>query len=197
MALETNLVFNVTTQSFITSLSVATAVGTLEWYSGDTKHILLKLVKNGSAGSSSVDVVPASGLGLVVALGTPGGATLTSVTPGAAVNDLYTFDLPLTTAAIATFVAGGSQNTTLEFQTSDAGLFQRYQTPLRLKPAVVSGTLTDPPAGATAISTDSANATFVRKVGVAGDVQIMTSPSGLQFEFYVGDDGQPHFDAIS
>lgn len=198
MAFPTSLTYNISTNSLVKSATQPGAVGAISWFSADTKNLVIQFVQDAEPGK--VTVVPATGIGLQVAIGTPGGTVISSATAPPAVSDFYTVPLPLNTSAmVAALVASpGGFPTTFEFRTSDGSIPQRYEFPLTIKPALISDTLTATAPPDTAIGVNAANSTFVRKLGVQGDFQIWTSPDGLKTsKVYLGNDGQLKADAIT
>lgn len=191
MAFATNLVFNVSTGALVLSANQPSNVANPIWYNGDTKHLVITFVQN-AALTGIVSIMPATGIGLQIGVGTPGGTVLTSATSPAAVSDVYTVDLPMNTAAIATALAaagGAALGTTFEFKTSDGVYTQRYEIPLVIKAAVLTDTVTDTPAPDVALGGNAARATYVPWVWPAGGRMLVTDDNGVQYQVYPGIDG--------
>lgn len=167
MAFTTDLVFDITTQSFITSLTQPSAINTPAWYADDIKHLSITFARRSSA--NTVSVVSGTGITLQIAIGDPASSPTvdTSATAAAAdANHAFVADLPLNVAAIQTALGTNDEVTRiLEFRTSDASGSQRYQTPIRIKQRLITGTLQDPAAPAVAISGSEAFSSFVPRDG--------------------------------
>ncbi len=198
MAFATNLVFNVSTGALVLSANQPSNVANPVWFYGDTKHLVITFVQNADL-SGTVSIMPATGIGLQIGAGTPGGTVLTTATSAPAVGDVYTVDLPMNTSAINTALtaAGGvALNTTFEFKTSDGTYTQRYEIPLVIRAAVLTDVVTDVPPPDVAIGGNAVRATYVPKVWAAGDFMIMTDTNGIQYRFFAGTDGSAHLEAI-
>lgn len=198
MAFKTTLFYNISTGQFVLSVTQPSPISNPSWFFADIKHIALQFVQNGDM-QGKVSIVPATGIGLQVALGQRGEDVFASVTSAPAVNDVFTFDLPLNTEELAAAMDGATQfNCFIEFKTTDAGDGQRYQAPVTILGHVISDTLTDTPPPDVAIGTNTAKATFVSKDSPAGDFQIWRSASGARVaRVFLGEDGQIKADPIT
>ncbi len=195
MAFQTPLFFNISTGNLVLSATQPTVVGFPSWFFGDTKHLLIQFVQN--ADNGKVSIVPATGIGLQIAIGDPGGTPVTSATAPPAVNDVYTVDLPMNTSQIQTDVSGkGSKAYKFEFKTTDGGYSQRYEFPITILDRIISDTLVDTAPPDVAIGTNAANATFWKKDNAAGDFFVMRSPAGIKVKVYVDDSGRLQGDPL-
>lgn len=198
MAFPTPLIYNISTKQLVLSVAQPSSVGALSWFFEDTQHLLIQFVQNGSA-TGTVTVVPAAGIGLVIAAGKPGGTVYSEATaPAADLTNTFTVDLPMNTTQVqAALGSAPNVSCTLELRTNDGTNFQRYQIPLTIINSVISSALTSTPPPDVAIGAAAANTTFVKRNGAAGDFQILTSADGSkQVRFYLGNDGTTHFDVI-
>lgn len=200
MAFNTLLFFNISNGQFVRSVAQPSGVPNPKWIFADTKHVVLTFVQDADI-AGKVSIVPATGIGLQVAVGQLGEIVYSSVTAPAAVNDVFTFDLPLNTNALQTALtsAGGkSLDCVMEFRTSSGGLPQRYEVQMNISGHVISDALTDTPAPDVAIGVAAANSSFVRKDSPAGDFQIWRSATGARLaRVYLGEDGLIKADPIS
>ena len=73
-----------------------------------------------------------------------------------------------------------------------------YAETIRINKTYISAATTVVPPSETAATESWVRGTFFPKAGTSGgDVKIMQSSGGYQFQFYVDDDGVPHFDRIT
>lgn len=189
MAFSTLLCYNISTNQLIKSATNPIVSSATWWYYLDTKHLNVQFVTDVSPGI--VSVVPATGIGLQVAIGQPGGTVYSSATAPPAVSDVFTVDLPMNTAALTTAIAGGPVQCKFEFRTSDGTNAQRYEFDLLIKPSLISDTLSPTPVPDVGIGVNAANATYVRKLGRPGDFQILVSQDGTKkARLYLGNDNK-------
>lgn len=200
MAFITPFIFNISTGQLVLSVAQPTPVANPAWFYLDTKHLAIQFVQNGAT-NGTVTVVPAAGIGLVIGAGTPGSTPLTSATaPAADATNTFTVDLPMGTAGILSALGSGAAvpfTTVFELRTSDGVNFQRYELPLKIMPSLLSGTITATPPPDVAIGVNAANATFAKKVQLAGDFEIWKSDDGSRTaRVYLGRDGVIHADPL-
>lgn len=198
MGFTTPLVYNISTGNLVFSVQTPTPVAFPTWFLEDSKNLTIQFVQSGAT-QGTVSVAPGTGIGLQVAIGTPGIAAVSSATAGASVGDVFSVVLPMNTTALQALFAGPpatSQVTLIfEFRTSSGGTPQRYQFPLIVKLNLIPDTLIDPAPPDTAIGKADANASFVLKNGGNGDIQIMRSKDGTKrAQVYLGNDGILHTD---
>ncbi len=163
----TELVFDITSQSFVQSLTQPVLINPLDMYSGDVKHLLVTFCKRIS--SNAVQKVSGVGLSVQMAIGVPAVSPTidTSATAAAAdANDAFAITLHLDVAAVVTAIGSNSViQRTLEFMLSIGGEPERYQTKINLHQRLITGTLTDPVPPAVALSSTEALSIFVPRNG--------------------------------
>lgn len=163
----TALIFDLTNQQFIQSLTQPTIVNTLAWFYGDVKQLSIRFVKRTSA--NAVEVMSGTGVTMQMAIGAPAVSPTvdTSATAAAADgNDAFAVTLYLNVAGVATAIGANSQVArTLEFSLTTSAGPERYQVIIYIKQRLITGTLTDTPAPDVALGSNQALSIFVPRDG--------------------------------
>lgn len=179
------LYIDLTARKLVTSNFSTAGFGLPAMVQGDTATLELMFLKPvaGGAINAPYSIVNISGYDLVVAIGTPGGtpAALQNTWTAIEGNTVFSGVLSLNTAGITALLGANNQVTsTFEIELGLAGDYDTpIQIPVVLKKAVIATGSPVPPPGTEYYTVPAANATFVRKLGLAGETITLVSPNGV------------------
>ena len=164
--MATELVFDITNQQFLQSVTQPAVINTPLWFYGEVKHLSIKFVRRTAA--NTVTVVSGTGVAMQMALGNLTGPTVyTSATASAAVDDWFAVTLQLNVAGVQSALGSNIRiSAVVEFQlTSVASEPEKYQSTINISQRLISTSLVDPPAGDAAIGGAEARTLFVPRDG--------------------------------
>lgn len=160
MAFEREWVFNISTESFIRSVSNPASINPPSLVYGDTPTLLVTFVKNGAT-PGTVEVIT-SATAVRVAVGTLGSAATTATATGPDANGAYTVVLPMGVAGILTILGTAAEaNTNIEFKLGSP--VTSYQSKVKVKALLDAGTVDPTPPPDVSLGTAAAKGMFILK----------------------------------
>ena len=167
---------------------------------GDMVPFSVQLLrKTGGLGSMVYTIINPSGLSLTMAIGKEGDSAPPAVqTSWTISNQSFVGSLDLSPAGLTTEFNSGSQ-LYFELKVTDSVSSQRvYHQPANLKLPVIPSSVINPTPGVTYPTLAQANATYARKVGLAGESITLLSADGTKsIMLYAGNDGTLHQDQLT
>lgn len=178
------------------------------FYQGDTLNFriyLLKRTQTYNLRSPHFEVQNLASLSLKVGVGvkngTAGSTLYTQQFTWAkdAANQYFFASIPLNTAAINTLLGSAAQaNAWIEFETTEAGFPTTvFQKEITIQAEVVdSSSVVVVPPGATAMTAEEANATFLKQT-IQGQIYLVSPDGTKTVALYVDNDGTFHSDPVT
>lgn len=171
---------------------------------GDTISLRIYLLARNATNPVTWSIINNSTLSLKVALGPKDGTAGSSLyasqfTWNRDANNTYFYaTLALNTAAIATLLgSAATAQAYFEVEYTENGFpTTALQKLVTIDAEVIETASLTVPAGATAISAEDANATFLKRT-ISGVVILQNDTTLKQVAMYVGDDGEVHFDPVT
>ena len=189
--------FNITTLRWVISPTAPREIADYQVAHGDARDFGVTFIQQADQYSVQVlQSVVAVSLYLSDPL-TPG-TVMTSYTAGPAVNNEYPFILPITGAAIDTFMSGVTEPkaAAAQFRITTASGENRYNGTIYIAPKQGTSTTADPAAPDPAISKSEALGLFPTKERAPGSFDIWPTTTGRRFKVYWHDDGTFHGDEL-
>lgn len=181
----------------------------LSFVQGDTVTLVITLLQPNASRTITAPYVKTdvSGLTCKVGIGTPT-ATTGSGTPGIfqnsftldETNNTLTGELYITPSTVQTLLGSATSGTsTLEIEIYEDGNYTTaFSGPVTILAELIEAATDDPTPSDTYLTANEMAATYVKKVGAAGEMITLTSPSNTyQAILYVDDNGIFHADVTA